>query len=223
MAWLDNKGYSKDSIPSTVLSEIIQTKGPTEFIASIDEVKNYLKIGSDNTDDALINDLIKTATRIIEHECGGLVIYKQTFEQYTTGGCKVIKLLRQPIIGTPTVSYSEDFDSTATNLVYLTDFRKVNNVLYHSDGYFKKGRDGDGYKITFDAGIFQDGSHSSSTRQETNDLRIAIYRTIAFLYENREEYLTQIKEGQWSVAYDNKFPIGIKLLIMQFHTGNGLI
>lgn len=201
-----------------------QTAGPTLTIVSRTEAKNYCKMGSDTTDDSLFDDLIKSATSIIERECGGLAICEQTWKQYQKGGIETIELLRQPVIGVPTVSYYEDFDDTVpVNITYSSYCRIVDNTLYHVDGFFNEGRDGDGYTITFKTGLFTSSTYTSSDLQELQVLKIAICRTIAFLYENREEYLTKINEGEWSVSYDGELPIGIKTLIMPIHTGKGLI
>jgi hypothetical protein len=201
-----------------------QIEGTKEYIMSISEVKNYLKIGDDNTDDGLIYDLIKTATSIIEHEAGGLCIYEQTFEQKLTGDVEEIELLRQPVIGIPTINYYEEFTTTTPEeLQNLIDFRISGNTLYHKDGKFPKGRDGDGYTIIYKAGLFQNGSHTNSNNREIQLAKIAMLRIIGYLYENREEYANHIKEGEWQITYDGNLPMGIKRLIMPIHTGLGLI
>jgi hypothetical protein len=201
-----------------------QIEGTKEYIMSISEAKNYLKLGDDSTDNGLIYDLIKTATSIIEHETGGLCIYEQTFEQKLTGGVEEIELLRQPVIGIPTVNYYEEFTTTTPEeLQNLIDFRISGNVLYHKDGKFPKGREGDGYTITYKAGLFQNGSHTNSNNREIQLAKIAMLRIIGFLFENREEYAMQVDEGGWKVSYDGSLPIGIKRLIMPLHTGKGLI
>ena len=205
-------------------TRLVQVSGPTVSIVTRSEAKNYLKMGSDTTDDNLIDDLIKAAITVIERECGGLAICDQTWKQYCKGGVETIELLRQPVLGVPTVSYYEDFDTvTATNITYSTYFRVVENELHHVDGFFEQGRDGDGYTITFKTGLFTASDYTSSSRQELQVLKTAICRTIAFLYENREEYVTRVSEGNWSVSYDGNLPIGIKALIMPLHTGKGLI
>jgi hypothetical protein len=203
--------------------KLVQVSGPTLSIVSKTEAKNYLKIGSDTTDDDLVEWMIKTATSIVERECGGLAICEQSWKQHQKGGCETIELLRQPIISVSTVSYYEDFDSTVETLVEGTDYRKVENELYHVDGSFAEGRDGDGYTIEFTAGMFTSSTYTSSSRQELTSMKTLICRILAFLYENREEYLMNVSEGTWKAVYDDKLPIGIKLMCMSFHTGLGLI
>jgi uncharacterized phiE125 gp8 family phage protein len=203
--------------------KLVQIAGPTLSIVSVSEAKNYLKLGSDTTDDNLIAWLIKTATSIVERECGGLAICEQTWKQYQTGGVETIELLRQPVISTPTVSYYSDFDSTVETLTLNTDYRIVDNELYSYDNSFKEGRAGDGYTIEFKAGMFTSSNYTSSDRQELTAIKTLICRILAFLYENREEYLTNISEGTWKAVYDTQLPVGIKLMCMNFHTGKGLI
>lgn len=203
---------------------LVQVSGPTLSIVTRSEAKNYIKMCSDTTDDTFIDDLIKASTSIIERELGGLAICEQTYKQYQKGCVETIELLRQPIIGIPTVSYYEDFEDTvAINITYSSYFRVVENELHHVDGYFEEGRDGDGYTITFKCGLFTTSTYTSSDRQELQVLKTAICRMVAYLYENREEYVNNISEGNWKVTYDGNLPIGIKTLIMPFHTGKGLI
>ena len=204
--------------------KLVQVSGPTLSILTRSEVKSYLKIGTDTSDDNLVDDLTKASTNIIEHNCGGLCICEQTWKQYQKGGIQTIELLKQPIIGVPTVSYYEDFaDITPTNITYTTEFRVLENNLYHINGFFDSGRDGDGYTITFKTGLFTGNTYNSSSNNKLQILKTAILRTVAFFYENREEYISQVKEGEWQVTYDGNLPIAVKNLIMPLHTGNGII
>lgn len=197
---------------------------PTQTIVSKTEAKNYLKLSSDTTDDTIVEDLIKGATGIIERELGGVSIYTQTWLQYQKGGTDTIELMREPIIGTPTVSFYSDFETiTATTITSTTHFRAVDNELYNVDGYWEEGRDGDGYTIEFDTGVFTASTITSSQDPRLGVFKTAILRTVAWLYEQREEHATSIKEGEWTVDYSNELPNGIKRLIMPFHSGRGLI
>jgi uncharacterized phiE125 gp8 family phage protein len=197
------------------------TSAPTLTLVSKTEAKNYLKLSSDTTDDNLVEDLISASQGILERELGGLALVTQSYKQYLNGGTDTIELLREPIIGTPTVSYYSDFSTvTPTN---ITDFRIVGNELYHIDNYFVEGRAGDGYVIEFDAGMFTASSYTSSLDPALNVFKTAILRTVAWLYEQREEHVTSIKEGQWSVSYAGELPNGIKRLVMPYHTGKSLI
>jgi len=201
----------------------VRVSAPTLSIVSVEEAKNYLKV-SDTIDEELINDLIGASTEIIERELGGLAICEQTWRQYQKGGCETIKLSRQPLIGVPTVSFYDDFDTvTATNITYTSYFRAIENELYHADGFFEEGRDGDGYTITYKAGLYTASTYQSNNDPRLQTLKTAILRTVAWLSEQREESVTDIKENNWSVTYDNTgLPAGIKRLIMPLHTGRGL-
>lgn len=204
--------------------KLVQVSGPTVAILTRSEVKNYLKIGSDTADDNLIDDLIKGCTSVIERELGGVAICQQTWKQYQKGGLEVIELKRTPVIGVPSVSYYDDFDTvTATNITYTDYFRVVENNLVHVDGFFEQGRDLDGYVITFQAGLFTASDYTSSSRQELQAFKTAINRLIAIMYENREEYMMEVQEGEWKVSYNKELPLGVKNLIMPFHSGMGLI
>lgn len=203
--------------------KLVQVSGPTLSIVSTSEAKNYLKLGSDTTDDNLIIDLVKAATAIVEREAGGLAICEQSFIQKQQGNCEEITLQREPVISVSTVSYYEDFDSTVETLVEGTDYRRSDNELYHSKGNFDEGRAGDGYTIQFTAGLFTASTYTSSSRQELSVLKSIILRIVGYMYENREEWCESISEGTWKVNYHNELPQGIKRLIMPFHTGRGII
>jgi uncharacterized phiE125 gp8 family phage protein len=209
--------------PQNIKIELVSA--PTLSIVSRSEMKTYLKLGSDTTDDSLVDDLIASAIGVVEKECGGIAICQQTWRQYQKGGIETIRLQREPLIGVPTVSYYSDFDTvTATNITYTTYVRAVQNELFHTDGYFEQGRDGDGYIITYDAGMYTTSTYTASNDPKLKQLKTAVFRIGAWLYEQREENITDIKENNWSVTYDNKeLPMGIKRLLMPLHTGRGII
>ena len=202
---------------------LTRVSAPTFSIVSKQEMNNYLKV-EENGDTDIIDHIIDTATSIVERECGGIAIVEQTWKQYQKGGCERITLMREPIIGTPTVSYYEEFETTvATNITYSSFFKTVENELYHVDGYWEEGRDGDGYTITFKAGLFTATDYTTTKNPDLDLLKIAICRIGAWLYEQREEHTTDINEGNWSIKYTNELPTGIKRLLQPFHTGRGLI
>lgn len=230
--WNLKSGYKSDyniNIIQCPVSELVTAT--TLSLVTVGETKNYLKVESDVTlDDDLIDMFIKGATGKIEQELGGVAICRQTWKQMQKGGCKTIELLRQPIIGVPTVSYYEEFDTvTATNVTYSSYFRVVQpNTLHHIDGHFQQGRNGDGYEITYECGIFDADSYISSNDPRLHAFKTAILRTVAWLNEQREEFVSSYGEGEWNVSYNQQIlgkhlPFGIKHLIMPFHSGNGLI
>jgi hypothetical protein len=205
--------------------ELTLVNSPTLSLVTSSEVKNYLKLSSDNTDDTLIEILIKTATTIIEKELGNIAICTQSWEQIQDGE-EEIKLLYQPIVGTPTVTYYSDFaDVTGTTLTANSDYRVISpNILIHSDGYFKDGLSKNSYKITFDCGLFNSSNYTNTTNQKVNVLKTAIFRTISWLYENREDNIKSVNEGNLITTFDfEELPQTIKRLIMPFHSGEGLI
>jgi uncharacterized phiE125 gp8 family phage protein len=226
-SWDLKSGVSNGNVnlntPQNIKIELVSA--PTLSIVSRSEMKTYLKLGSDTTDDNLIDDLIASAIGVVEKECGGIAICQQTWRQYQKGGIETIRLQREPLIGVPTVSYYSDFDTvTATNITYTTYVRAVQNELFHTDGYFEQGRDGDGYVITYDAGMYTTSTYTASNDPKLKQLKTAVFRIGAWLYEQREENITDIKENNWSVTYDNKeLPMGIKRLLMPLHTGRGII
>jgi hypothetical protein len=224
-SWENKSGiYSTSNIDIQQSPRLTLVTAPTLSIVSRAEAKNYLKVGSDATDDTLIDGLVACATGLVERESGGVAICQQTWQQSQKGGCKRIKLLRQPVLGVPTVSYyADNSDTTATNVVYATEFRVVQpDTLLHDSDYFESGRDGDGYVIKYDVGVFTASTYTSSNDSRLFVWKTAILRTLAWLYEQREEHVTSLGEGQWSVSYSGELPMGIKRLIMPCHTGDGI-
>lgn len=212
----DTKNYRQ-------LPKLTRVTAPTFSIVSKQEMNNYLKI-EENGDTDLVGHIIDTATSIIERECGGIALCEQTWKQQQKGGCQTITLLREPIIGVPTVSFYEEFETTtATNITYSDYFKTVDNELYHVDGYWEEGRDGDGYTITFKAGLFTATDYLTSNNPDLDLFKLAIFRIGAWLFEQREEHTEQISEGNWSINYTKELPSGIKRLLMPISTGRGLI
>ena len=180
----------------------------TATLISVSVAKDFLKVGY-TTDDTLIETILKTSEFICEN-----IIHKsiqaKSFEQYMDGYdyannkyLTKINLLNSPIVGTPTATIYELYDSTGDA---FTNFRIVDNVMYPNAGYFTKAREGDGYKIEFDCAI--------SNEQELEVIKNVILRQSAYLYENREMYLIQHSEENWSVNYDlNNVPMEFKRIL----------
>lgn len=195
-----------------MLKQISYTTG---LLVSLDEAKNFLKVGY-TTDDTLISTILKTSEFIAEN-----IIHKsiqaKSFEQYIDGydydndlHLKKIKLYNAPIVGTPTVTIYELYNSEGTA---YTAFRMVDNVMYTTNNYFTKAREGDGYKIEFDCAI--------SNAQELEVIKNVILRQSAFLYENRETYLIQHSEENWGVNYNlNDVPIEFKRMLAPIRQPN---
>ena len=227
MSWENKSGITDTyaSVGSTSKQDIKLkvTTAPTLTLVSKTEAKNYLKLSSDTADDDLVEDLISASQGMIERELGGLALVTTGFTQYQKGGIETIELMREPIIGTPTVSYYSDFSTVTATSLTASSIRAVQNELYHVDGYFDEGRDGDGYTIQYDAGYFTASNYTTSTDPALNVFKTAILRTVAWLYEQREEHVTSSNEGEWSVSYSGELPMGIKRLVMPFSTGRGLI
>ena len=193
----------------------ITANDPIHEPVSLEETKNYLKVDY-TTDDTLIENLIHVARKQIENELGGLLIVKRTVTQKQTGGLSRIELLRQPVNSITSITYYEDFNSIG-EVLSASDYRFNDGQLYHANGYFPAGREGNGYVIVYNAGIADDTGQSAENSPHT--LRHAILRIVAYLYENREEYVTQINEGNLSVVYDKKTRNDVNLLLMPYHTG----
>lgn len=195
---------------------ITETTLVTNEPLSLTEVKNYLKIDY-NTDDDLLNGLIKSVRVQIETELGGINIIRRNMIQKQTGGVEFIELLRQPVNSITSIVYFQDFDSTGET---ITDFRQVNNILYHRNSFFKAGRAADGYVITYNAGLIADAVYANLT--VPTNIKTAMQRVISYLYENRQQYATNYSEGGWSITYNKELRHEINLLLMPSHSGRGI-
>jgi len=160
-----DKMYRSDRVKKIQDITLEQTSPPTLTLVTLAEMKNYLKIGTDTTDNNLITDLIKSAHSIIEnqiHKC----IFMQSWKQMQQGGINRIKLLKCPVQGNPTVTIYEEWDSAGEELT-TDDFRIVGNELIHVNGWFDEYREMDGYTIEYDAGMFTSNDYSGDVVQGT--------------------------------------------------------
>jgi uncharacterized phiE125 gp8 family phage protein len=196
----------------------ISSNEPTNEPVTLTEAKNYLKVDY-TTDDNLISALIFTARKQIENELGGLAIVKRSFTQKQTGGLKEIELMRQPVNSITSITFYNEFDSTG-ELIANTEYRNVNQNIYHKNGFFITGRDADGYVIIFNAGLVDDTVNSASNCPSS--IKTAILRVLSYLYENRQDFSTNYSEGGWSISYDKKLRSDINLLLMPYTTSKAV-
>ena len=171
---------------------------PTHELFGNGTIKNYLKMDTD-TDDDLIELIQKSIRKQLENELGGVLIVRRAVTQKQTGGVETINLLRSPVNSITSVTYYESFDSTG-EVVAASDYRFHDGQLYHKDGFWKQGRDGNGYVIVYDAGHVADTGQAAEAALPA--IRTAALRLIAYIYENREEFATTISEGNFSVSYN---------------------
>jgi hypothetical protein len=198
---------------------LTQKTAPTLSLVTSAEAKNFAKVNY-TADDGLISDIVKSAHFFVEsqiHKC----LCQQTWIQKQQGGCNKIKLVKCPIIGSPTVTIYEDFDSTGEALTINTDFRIVDNVLFSVDSFFTKYREGDGYSIEYDCGMYTSSNYTSSNDNERTVIKNVILRMAAFLYENRQIYCSNFNEENWSINYSYAdLPVEIKHLLNPIRQSN---
>lgn len=168
---------------------------PTNEPVTLAQAKNYLKV-DDTTDDALITQLIKTSRKMIETHAA-ISFHIRTVTQKQTGGVEVIDALRLPVGTVTSIEYATSFES-AYETLDNTAYRHAGNRFFHESGRFVRGRDADGYVITYTAGMVADATPSTLN----NDFKTAILRIVAFLYENRQEYAQGWNEQGFSINYD---------------------
>jgi len=169
---------------------------------TVNEAKNYMKV-DDTTDDALIGQLIKTARKMIETQAS-LAFHRRIVTQKQTGGIETLDALRIPVSTVSSIQYAENFDSSYITLD-VDEYRLAGNRLYSDQYKFKRGRDADGYVITYTAGMVADTTPSTLN----NDMKTAILRITAFLYENRQEFAQGWSEQGFSINYESD---GVALL-----------
>jgi len=164
---------------------------------TLTEAKNYLRVDI-SEDDALINGLITTARKICEN-LSNRYFHQREIVQKQTGGLEVIDFVRSPVT-TVSVMFTETDTAEAFDDFYFTPERLLNNSL----GYrFRVGRVGDGYTITYTAGIVADATPSTLS----NDLKVAILRILAYLYENRIEGVKSTSEQAFSITFEQSMDI----------------
>lgn len=181
-----------------IQSVTVTAPEPTHELFGNGTIKNYLKMDTD-TDDDLIELIQKSIRKQLENELGGVLIVRREVTQKQTGGVETINLLRSPVNSISSVTYYESFDSIG-EIVAASDYRFHDGQLYHKDGFWKQGRDGNGYVIVYDAGHVADNGQAAENSLPA--IRTAALRLIAYIYENREEFATTISEGNFSVSYN---------------------
>lgn len=161
------------------------------------EFKRYARI-DDAVDEnpSLLNQIIHAATQLVEAYTG-TVFHRRTFVQRQTGGTEYIPAMRTPVATVSSITYAESFSSAYVTLS-TSSYRVAGNDFRHVDAFFKQGREADGYVITYTAGLVADATPSTLA----TDLKTAILRVAAFLYENRQEYATSWSEQGFSINYD---------------------
>jgi uncharacterized phiE125 gp8 family phage protein len=177
----------------------ISAPEPAHEAIDLETVKNYLKVDH-SVDDDLIELIIKSIRKQIENDLGGFFLIKRTVTQKQTGGVERIDFLRQPVNSVTSVTYYENFDSTAS-IVSSSDYRFSDGELYHRNNWFDAGRESDGYVIVYNAGLIDDTNQAHQTIPA--NIKQAMLRLIAYTYENREEYATTISEGGMSIGYNS--------------------
>lgn len=211
--YLDKSLLSKIQYPIVTCSV-----KPSVSILSTDEAKNYLKVNNNSTDDSLIGILIKSSVNTIENVINK-VIHKSTFVQKQSGGVDKIILIKSPVNEITSLTYYESFDSEGEELEENSDFRRVGNILYHANNYFISGRDGDGYSIEYDAGLFDSATDDNST--EYTVIKTVMMRLVSYLYENRQQYCTNFNEENWSISYNtNDIPFELKTMLFPLREPN---
>lgn len=161
------------------------------------EFKRYARI-DDSVDEnpTLISQITHAATKIVESYMG-VCLHRRTVVQKQTGGVESIPAMREPVYSIASILYAENFDSA-----YITQsaetYRHAGNTFFNNNNFFQRGRDADGYVITYTAGMVADATPSTIPL----DIKTAIFRVASYLYECRQEYATQWSEQGFSINYD---------------------
>lgn len=173
---------------------------PTHSILGITETKNYLKV-EHTTDNDLIEDIIIPASiAFVENETYVDTSPRQ-WQQNEEGDVETMELDKGPIISIDEVKEYDDFESTGSLLTESTDFRVSDQELIHVDDYWDKQRRGDGYQIKYTTGLFTASNITNSTDPRLSVFKNAALKFCAWLYENREMYISEINES-FSVTYN---------------------
>jgi len=213
--WYDELDYSKPKYQNITVA----SNEPTHETVSLSLAKNYLKVDH-NDDNDFIELIIKSVRKQIENELGGLHIVKRAVTQKQTGGIERIQVMREPLNSITSITFYEDFASTGS-VLSASDYRFSDGEIYHRDGYWRAGRESDGYVIVYNAGIVDDTGQTAENSAAA--LRTAILRIVAYLYENREEFATTIGEGNFNISYNTIVGNSeLKSLLMPYMTAKAV-
>ncbi len=159
---------------------------PTNPVVSLADMKLYLKIETEITDeDDLIESLVKAATKQVENYCR-IALITQTWDVYYDLIGDKIELPRPPLQKINTFKYYDDdytaYDMTATLYITQTFARTIES------GYIRRKKyeswptyteNGDGIKINFDCGFGDDAT------DVPEDLVDAVKKLAVYKYDNR--------------------------------------
>jgi hypothetical protein len=161
------------------------------------EFKRYAKI-DDSVDEnpTLISQITHAATQIVEGYMG-IRLHRRSVIQRQTGGVTSIPAMRSPVSSVTSIVYAQNFESAYVTQS-ATTYRHAADEFFNVNNFFEQGRDGDGYVITYTAGLVADTTPSTTPLS----IKTAIFRVAAYLYECRQEYATQWTEQGFSISYD---------------------
>lgn len=177
----------------------------TATILNTTATKQYLRV-NDSTDDTLIVLMEKTAIGMVE-SWTGYATSPQQWRLDTPGDAENIELPISPVYSVDEIKEFASFTSTGSLLTAGTDYRVIGDTIVHSQGYWPEARAVDGYQIKFTSGVWESGD------SRLNNLYIAALRLVAWMYENREEFVTSQQENFIANIDVTKMPIGLKALL----------
>lgn len=183
----------------------VVTTAPTSEPITIDEVKEYLKLESDFTDeDNLINSLIIAARIFVENRTGKSLI-KQVRTQYMDefGYCDAVNILYGPLLdvsGTTirSVKYYDTNDTLQTMSAsdyWIDSTSDIPRVVVKNSWPSLKSRP-NAVQIEFNAGYGADGDSIPA------DIKNAMWLYIAHFYENRVPEVVGVTVGKFSFTID---------------------
>lgn len=182
--------------------------GPSLEPVSSADMKLYLKIDSDTTDDTLIAALITAARRQAEEYLGRALItqtwemfidgvgsvlpseledaYEEMFQTvYVPSSLRTIEVPRPPLQSITSVKYydEDDVEHTWASTNYRVDtYSEPGRILLAADGEWPEDmRAQQAILVTFVAG------YGDAATNVPEDVRNAIKRIVAGLYENRQD------------------------------------
>ena len=154
-----------------------------ELPLSLDEVKLYCRIDSDNTaEDDVFNMLICTAMKVFE-QMTGRTLMKTGFETYRTCWKKCITLKRSPLVSIDLVKYIDTEESEQTvnsDDYYIAEDPFFSSLIFDDTfDYPNLNNKINQIIIQFTAGYAQDETEVPC------DIKNALLQYVCFLYQNR--------------------------------------
>jgi uncharacterized phiE125 gp8 family phage protein len=204
--------------PGIITQTIVTAGGRTETeifslgitvsdeLVSVSEAKQNMKVENDDSENALIAGLIRSARAYVEDESGYVFVRRQFNEEYDVDPRGFIPLDRRPVVIVDEIEYTDDAYATQTITDSFLVLERGRGRVYPTPGTtaFPTIAPNSKFLVRYTAGYAE-----GSTHNDVELARQAILMLVAHWYAMRETASDKVT---------NEVPFGVRHLINRFRT-----